>query len=772
MKLQILFAMMLLTVVAFAQDVDSINVAVDSSVTGDETNSVSDDTVTNVIDENGVNQEDFEDAENPTGIDLDLDQIGSTDDLVPTSVTGIANAVTISTTGVTDELEPTLNVEPVLYEDGSDESITSLGFCEFDQKSEEGETKVVVECALSLPNPCHTVEYGWIPGAQDNVYTFLVHIRDRPGVMCAQVIYETEVRTEQIFLTEDLNFDYKINYVPAKELRLAPLPTDIIQEPTVDFECDNMVRDIKRNIERLEQQLERAKSAGLDSEYVRVKNIIRQELYSLETFSCVRDVITKELPTASLCTKQRIDAEMRLKDLHLTLSEAEISGDVEAINKLELKIRDVKAELISLPTVDRCATTMHFEIQPTVELIEDKLGQFYERLRDFNIIMRVANPCDKVTFIDEKITELESTLSDISDDEVTVRKNKIGVLVDTKSNMERACTAIKENTNCGEAVQMRNNFNNFIEKVQSGNIDGVRLDNNAKDLITKFTRLQSACLDDVKQMFDNHPCMGAQVLEIEVERMSSLGESPEILPDIYNKMTEFREACFKGEVLSRTKEQVRNTFQDAREAKFKANDIAQIVGELELRKHIILADDELSSAEKSRIVREIEAEKTALIKDVVTQFKRAKITSAMKVKLSKDAFEVEDESFDAKEVTLELTTSDGSLEVTAIEDRIELRSKNARITARIELEFENGRLMIRGKALRMPDEVLSDVGALQGDLELNDDGTTATYEGIVKKQFRLFAIIPLHADVFVKTDAEAGDILEMRRPWWAVFAVE
>lgn len=764
MKLQILLAMMLLTVVAFAQTNDSANTAVDSSATNDTTMSVVDVTTNSNTIDGGVTQEANEGPGSVMQTSDDLNQTVSTGDSL------VMDAENSDADVMADESEPTLTMEDTSAETGSDESSASRGSCDIEQETERGITTVSVECLVNLPDPCHTLEYGWIPGADDSSYIFLVHVKRRPSTVCAQVVQETKISTKQTFAREGLNLDYAIKYVPTKEL--AGVARGAVQMPVKDkTDCDFEAATIKRNLERLEQQLERAKKANLDADAERFQVMIREAKQNLESFSCVKEVITKELPTASLCAKQRIDAEARLRDIYLTLEEARNDNDTSSVLELERKIKSLKTELVGMPTIDRCAQATNPETGRKIGVNNDKLGQFAKRLRNFNIIMKIANPCDKLTYLDDEINSLEGSLAEASNDEAAAIKEKIGSLVDIKSNMAKACDVLKNNINCAGAVQMRDDFNTFVDDVKAGDVKGVKFTNDAKDLIAKFTRLQSACLDDVKTMFDNHPCMGARVLELEVERMSSTGESQDILEDIYDKMGDYKEACLNGEILSQVKARVQNNFQKADEADKNADDVAKLVGELELRKHLILADEKLSSTEKDNLVSKLETEKTALIKDTIAQFKRAKISSSMKVRLGKDAFKVDDAEFSEDNLTLELPTSSGSLEVKKLNDGVELRGKRARIKAKAELTFENGKLTLKGRDIQLPDDVLKAIGATQGDLNLSDDGTNATYEGTVKRQLKLFAIIPLNADVFIKANASSGKLLEQRAPWWAVFAV-
>jgi hypothetical protein len=203
-----------------------------------------------------------------------------------------------------------------------------------------------------------------------------------------------------------------------------------------------------------------------------------------------------------------------------------------------------------------------------------------------------------------------------------------------------------------------------------------------------------------------------------------------------------------------------------------ASDVAKLVGELELKKHMVLADDSIPQEEKARIVAEIEMQKIAMIKQVLAERKTAQISGAVKMKFSPNMVEVGDEQVNGNNLTVEVPTSQGeSLEFSVGEDEVEMNTRRVRVRARIALDFENGVLTVNGVEVKLPDELMDAIKASTGDLELRSEGNSTVYEGNVRKQYKLFAIIPINADVFVRADAEEGSVLEMSQPWWAFMAV-
>ena len=61
-------------------------------------------------------------------------------------------------------------------------------------------------------------------------------------------------------------------------------------------------------------------------------------------------------------------------------------------------------------------------------------------------------------------------------------------------------------------------------------------------------------------------------------------------------------------------------------------------------------------------------------------------------------------------------------------------------------------------------------------IELKEVGegnrTQAVYEARARKTFRIFGFIKNHEDVLTRIDAETGEEIEVKRPWWAWMASE
>lgn len=672
---------------------------------------------------------------------------------------------------VTTSAEPTLIMAPI--------SDDKYGVCEISKDIEGGLVTVRAVCELTLPTPCHGISYGWVPAKEEKHYLFSVQITERPGV-CTEITQETRIENEVVFnYREGMEFGYKINYIPIQKTSIAPAPMPVPPTTVItDEDCERAKAAILRLIENLEVQMKRAEEQDDSLELGRLKRLLSEQKYQLENLECNRNVVQNELPAASLCVKERLDYEMDLERLHMALLKAEETGDMEAAGALQEKIQTLKSRLEDLPTVTRCAQVVQVMTAESagIQYQEGAFEEYAERLKKFNLALRIANPCDKVSHLEEQIGTLEQEAGEVSDEEAEAIRDKIGSLVDIKDAMFRACQELKENSACGEAVYLRNMFRELVGGVENGTIDPNQARVRARELLEKFSYLEGQCLAKVKTMFDNHPCMAARALEVELERLSSTGEDSGILGDLYETIRRYKSMCVEGQNVDQTQAQMQEQTMEARgpgPVSDQASEVAKVVGELEMRKHMILMDDEMSKEDKTEAIAEIEMHKLSLIKDAIQYMKRAKIASGMNVGIGPNNLEIEGEEVDEEGVTLELPTAgEESIEATVEEDEVQLKAKKVLVRARIQLDFENGMLKVQGRTIKLPDELMDELGAGDGELELEVEGGLPIYRGNVKKQFRLFAIIPVMGNVNIKANAGDGTILDSQKPWWAILAVE
>lgn len=125
---------------------------------------------------------------------------------------------------------------------------------------------------------------------------------------------------------------------------------------------------------------------------------------------------------------------------------------------------------------------------------------------------------------------------------------------------------------------------------------------------------------------------------------------------------------------------------------------------------------------------------------------------------------------------------------------MELEAKKVRIKTRLELNNEGNGSEIktrlsngRNAEIKIMPDVASEKALTRLRLkvcnesnnctiELKEVGqgnqTRAVYEARVKKTFRLFGIFKNREEILTQIDAETGEELETRRPWWAWMASE
>lgn len=728
MKLQVFLAILLLTVVAFAE-ADMTNIGASGT---------SETTVTTTTDGSESMTEE------------------------PTTVTAVA-------------AEPV----PVLIS-----SERRFGSCSISTETSAGDTRVKAVCEVTLPTPCHEVGYGWIPGVDTNQYVFSVWIKQMPGI-CVEMLETRRIASSAVFSGENLGFRYKIQYTPFSgtvEEASTSEPTGQSEWETVSASnCEQVRQELRIMLNDLEMRKKLASSAGRQEEYNQLLEEWKQIREKLENLNCEGQVeqVIEVFSATAMCVQERLQLEERLERLYLALREADEEGVSEKARIIEEEIRAFKQRLEELPTIERCEALAQATAvgETTMDILRDSYTDYFEKIKEVDLKIRLLDPCVKVELLEKRIANLKEGIETADSDEVEAIEAKIGALVEVRDILSKACEHLKDNPACVGLVGMRNEFKEYLGAVRSGEKELSVTKTQAVDWFNRFMNLERTCLTDVKMLFDEHPCIASQVLEFELDSLTAEGES-EIIGELYSRMKEYEMACVRNRNIAEFREQARETIEEGRTlqvgtASEHAGDIARLVGELELKKHIILADDTLSQEEKNVAVVQIEAEKASMIREVIASFKQARVSSSTKLSLAPDKLEVEGEQVDNEDVVLEVpTTDEGMLEVEVKDDKIELRTERARITARIALDLENGILKVRGKAIKLPEEVMGAIDAEIGELELKEEGDEPVYEGTVEKEFRLLAILPIRGSVFVKADATEGDVIEMRRPWWTIFATE
>jgi hypothetical protein len=669
-----------------------------------------------------------------------------------------------------------IEVQPIMAPEPMPTSDDGYGTCEITREVSGDVVEVSALCDIELPTPCHSVSYGWVPGKDSNDYTFSVQIMQKPGI-CTENIQKTRVENSvKLRYVEGMEFGYRINYVPVLRTVAETSTGSSSGGAVVDDDCARVKASIMLIIEDLGRRISQAEAQDDSLELTRLKRLLSEQKTKLESLECNRDVIMRELPTASICVSERLNYEEDLKRLQLALYDAEETGDTEAAAAIMQKITYLKGQLEELPTVTRCAEAVSAVATESAAAAEReaKFQGYAEQLKRFNLIELVANPCSKVPHLDDKISELEKELEGTEGGGADAINDKIGVLVDVKDSMIRACEALKQNDNCTEAINLRNRFRQLVAAVEEGTVTEERARLSAKELLAEFNGVYGSCLKVVDDMFVSHPCMAAQVLEVELGRISETGENTEILGGLYERLEGYQRNCADGQKLDEVRMQVQTEIRAAAPGPVseQASDVAKVVGELELRKHMVLMDDTLSKDDKSAAVSEIESEKLAMIKDALQNMKQAKLASGVDVNLAPDKMEIEGDVVDASGVTLELpTTGNDTIEATVGPDEVTLNASRARVKVRVQLNFQNGMLKINDRKIKLPDELMEAIGGDSGELELDVDGEVPVYQGEVRKQYKLFAFIPVNVNMHVKAKAESGEILEMQEPWWSVLAV-
>ncbi len=468
--------------------------------------------------------------------------------------------------------------------------------------------------------------------------------------------------------------------------------------------------------------------------------------------------------SAALCANDRIRLESELRTLYLKLERLRSMGDQTAAEEIQNMIRDFKQKLDEMPSVSDCAKLASGVETPLATKVQDKI----DRIKDMELKLRLVNPCSKLQYLDEKIEELKLALDEESGSDAEAVKEKLGALLDIREKTSSACESAKLNEACVAAFKLRSKLSDIKERIQDGSISDEISRKAVADMVGNYARYQEKCFTSLLNDMDEHPCITAQLLRIQVAKMSDDNEGADVIPLLYEKVKHYENKC-----RAKNTEWMKETAKNFGEQK---KEIALRVGELELQKQLVAMDETLSDEEKTRQMGRIELKKKELIIDALRTLKQARVSATVRTKFRPNMVDIEGQEEKVDNVSIELPTSEDDAEGTGLvarirKDRVDLVGRKAVVRVRNQLEFENGVLKFGNKEIILPDEMMDKIRAYVGDLELVDKNGTAFYNGTVKKKVRLFAIIPISMNADVEMNAETGDTTRLRQPWWAVFTV-
>ncbi|MBR9681899.1 MAG: hypothetical protein GOV00_03830 [Candidatus Altiarchaeota archaeon] len=678
-----------------------------------------------------------------TGTDVagDVNTTGSITTTASDDGTAVVTTTDEDITISNDDLEDETGIE-VEDESSDDEGLTVLapvltavtsagnyGACEITREGVEEYTKLKAVCELTLPTPCHWISYSWVPTRDEHSYRFRVVIEQQQDT-CIEMIKTTTIEDE--IYVRDVEFaTHEIEYRQA----LQPIDLQVPYEPP-------------------------------------------QEIFEVQTSS------------VALCTNERIRMEGELREFYLKLERVKELGDEGAIRDIERYIHEFKERLEDLPQFSDCVdlttglayvaegatATQAIQYLRNSERIQNKI----EEIREIELKLRLVNPCSKLDYLDENIEELELELEDTTD-ELTMEaiKQKLGMLLDVREHIDRACDVAKNTEVCVDAFKLRNELATVKDQIQSGDLGAVEIVNEIVELTRAYDQYQGQCFNILLRAMEEHPCVSAQTLRIQVAKMSENNEDADLLPHLYERVEEYEHKC-KEKSQAWLNEDVEDFLEDElkRSENFgtERKIIALRIGELELQKQFIAMDEALSNDEKILQMGQIELKKRELIMSAIRTFGQVRVSATMKTKFEPNMVDIEGQSEIVEDISIELPTSEDDVEgvglvATIKKDEVELTGQRSIVRVRSKMEFENGILKFGNVAILLPDEIVDRARAYFGELELEEGDDGVTYSGPVKQKVRLFAIIPLSMNSHVKMDAETGDILSMERPWWAVLTV-
>ena len=541
-------------------------------------------------------------------------------------------------------------------------------------------------------------------------------------------------------------------------------------------ECLKEKDELVGKLKELQREKAKALEEGDDEKLRELVQDLAALRLKIRAFNCGEEAKSRAHDIKE-CVGERMELKEKIARVSAAIQRAEELNDTATAAELRAELSELKEELSSLPPVDECIQKLDREdLSELRSEAREKIRDFLKDVREFRVELDLLNPCESATLIDEKIADLQLEMENATEEEAAAMGDKIAALSGVSSDLKAACAALRNNTACDDAYRLsreiEENVDSIKARVESGELTPLEVAKRAKEIKRRFDRLEDACLDDLKEAMDRHPCVAAEIARASIERASLDENLAEYLPEMQDRLEHFEKECREGAVERR--KEMREKFRDARkDLRRKAKEVAQYIGELELKKYAILMDDSLSEAEKKEKIAELEEEKMSLIKESLRTLKRARISTTARLRLAPRTVELDGDVVQEDNVTLEVPTDEGEVvEVQVKDSEVEVKGRKAKVRARAEMEFEDGRLKFRGKAIVLPDRVVERLKAKAAELELEEKDGRPVYRGRVVRRAKLLAFIPVEITGTVEADATEGKVLSQKLPWWAVFATE
>ena len=211
------------------------------------------------------------------------------------------------------EINTSANVSIAVTVNGTTGAVTTThtevvkgnrGTCEFEYTREGNITEIDADCELTLPTPCYSITYTWVP-VDRHTYKFQITAKQTRTV-CVQVVKKVEVKDS--IKVNNYGEDVKATY-EFKIEKIAP---------------GKMVRERAREIgEKIRT------TAESSSRPVRVGPVVS-------------------------CIKERMVLRDRLSRLYIQLEKAREAGVTEAESKITDQISEIKEKLEKLPPIEEC----------------------------------------------------------------------------------------------------------------------------------------------------------------------------------------------------------------------------------------------------------------------------------------------------------------------------------------------------------------------------------------------------------------------------------
>ncbi len=387
--------------------------------------------------------------------------------------------------------------------------------------------------------------------------------------------------------------------------------------------------------------------------------------------------------------------------------------------------------------------------------------EILEVLDAFREVRATVFPCVALRYMENAIKELEGKELN------AVQEARLKALIATYKDLKDLCSTMPES--CRKLAEASEKFISMARDIKAGRKPAISVEK-LKEEIENYQEIARECrstgfYEKMIEILKEHPCIAAEIYRIRY-RNKAPEEVQEIVKELSIRCKERLGAkpAVVRPVIAFIKP--RGDFKKVRE------EIAKRIGEIEIRKYLILSSTEMSREEKEKAIKELEKQKREMIRNLIKELLRQRarkleLPEEVEVEVTPGNVSIEGAAVNA---SVEVKVGDTTIKPGRIPEiirsgrRIKIKARRAKIIA--------GKIAVDGKLLKSPEEALGRIfRRLPKEIELKEVNGKAVYAARARKTYRVLGIIPMEAEVSAEVDAASGRVIRQQKPWWLFLAV-